>query len=455
MLKRKQKKQGWFIGRGYRHFDHPLSFAAAQKLVTSPQKVADHSFRPLLSYQKLERRFKGFKSDGSANVKHKGRLICYASHRDAQIYAFYAQKLEERYAVLRKELGIDDCVLAYRSGKGCNIHMADAAFEEIKKRDSCSVLALDISGFFDNIAHANLKKQWCRVLGVKVLPEDHYNIFKAVTRFSRVDQEKCLVALSLTQKQMKKSTAPMCDDKTFHEKVCGRLAGYESLIETNSAGRNKDGSVQWKSYGIPQGTPISALLSNISMIDFDFHMQNLAQKMGGNYWRYSDDIFFICSQDQEDFIEAEVSKKISEQGKTLKINPGKTEITRFHRVDDSSFECQMKKKDGLWAAGAVQYLGLRFDGKKKTLRHSTIARYQRKRKYAVRNARRTAQFFKKDKIRSKRLYLDLTDIGPQSMPSYAKRASKITGDTAIAKQLSMHKRELTKLVLDENEKIKK
>src|SRR5579862_5899595 len=139
MYNKKIKKDGWFISRGYRHFDYPLNFLTAKKIVTSIDKVKNHNFWPLLSYQKCERRFKGFKSDGTSRVRHKNRLICYATHLDAQIYAYYANTLEARYAALRRELGIDDCVLAYRSGKGCNIHMANAAFEEIKKRRSCIV----------------------------------------------------------------------------------------------------------------------------------------------------------------------------------------------------------------------------------------------------------------------------------------------------------------------------
>jgi len=61
-------------------------------------------------------------------------------------------------------------------------------------------LALDISGFFDNLGHANLKKQWCSVLEKDVLPHDHYNLFKAVTRFSRVDKAACLSALTIDER---------------------------------------------------------------------------------------------------------------------------------------------------------------------------------------------------------------------------------------------------------------
>lgn len=451
-MKKRQKKGGWFIGRGYRHFDHPLSFEAAKKLVSFPDKVAKHNFRPLLSYEKTERRFKGFNADGTAKIRHKSRLICYAAHRDAQIYAYYAFMLEGLYADLRKKAGIDDCVLAYRPGKGCNIDMANAAFEEIKKRDACSVLAFDISGFFDSIDHKNLRKQWCLVLGKETLPDDHYNLFRALTRFSRVEQERCLAALGIEEKALKRSTVPLCDDNTFHQKICGRAEGYRNLIVTNSDGYDERNAINWNSYGIPQGTPISAILSNIFMIDFDIEMEALAQKIGGTYRRYSDDILFICPPEQEDMVQNEVTKTLESQGSALRINKGKTEIARFQKHGDK-FTCQVRKKDGNWHGGSVQYLGLSFDGRKKSLRHQTIARYQRKVKYAVRNARRTALHFKKDKIRSQALYMDLTDIGSQSMPSYAKRVARITGDPAAKDQLSTHKKDLASLIRQEDEKL--
>lgn len=63
--------------------------------------------------------------------------------------------------------------------------------------------------------------------------------------------------------------------------------------------------------------------------------------------------------------------------------------------------------------------------------------------------------FKKDKIRSQDLYMDLTDIGSQSMPSYAKRVARITGDPAAKNQLSTHKRELSKLIKQEDEKLER
>jgi hypothetical protein len=447
-----QKKDGWFLGRGYRHFDHPLSFKTAKKFVISPRKVAQHNFHPLLSYTKTVRRFKGFDEKGEGIVDNKERLICYACHKDAQIFAYYAHKLEEKYKSLRIKLGIDNCVLAYRSGKGNNISMANSAFEEIKNRQSCSVMAFDISGFFDNIDHKNLKKNWCRVLEKKELPEDHYNIFRSITHFSRVDLKECLNALNLSETELLGSTKPLCNDEDFHLKICGRHPSYKKLIINNQEPyKNRDESTKWKNFGIPQGTSISALLSNIFMIDFDCAMQELALDLGATYLRYSDDILFICSTSQEDQIKKAVVTNIEKQGAKLKINESKTEIGRFEHSDNGLI-CSVKKGDK-WVPGHIQYLGFYFDGQRKLLRHNTIARFQRKRKYMVRSARRKAKKFRKNKIRSKKLYSDLTTIGKKSMPSYAVRAAKLMKEDAIKKQIKNNVHDLNELIKQENDKL--
>jgi len=127
--------------------------------------------------------------------------------------------------------------------------MANAAFEEVKKHDACSVIAIDISGFFDNLDHKKLKEKWCQVLGKNSLPDDHYKAFKAVTRFSRIDQKECLEALNLEEKDLKKSTKRLCSDKEFHQKICKRGLKEQSLIILNADEKNENESINWRDYG--------------------------------------------------------------------------------------------------------------------------------------------------------------------------------------------------------------
>lgn len=50
------------------------------------------------------------------------------------------------------------------------------------------VLCFDITGFFDNLDHAILKRRLKELLGVTELPPDWYAVFRHVTRFSRVER---------------------------------------------------------------------------------------------------------------------------------------------------------------------------------------------------------------------------------------------------------------------------
>ncbi len=54
--------------------------------------------------------------------------------------------------------------------------------------------------------------------------------------------------------------------------------------------------------GIPQGSPISALLSNIYMLEFDVLVKEKIMECKGSYFRYCDDILCIIPNEYEEFI---------------------------------------------------------------------------------------------------------------------------------------------------------
>ncbi len=76
--------------------------------------------------------------------------------------------------------------------------------------------------------------------------------------------------------------------------------------------------------GIPQGSPISAILSNIYMIDFDVKMKEFISKVNGKYYRYCDDILCIAPIVYKSKIEKFIIDNVDLL--RLKINDDKTEI---------------------------------------------------------------------------------------------------------------------------------
>ena len=79
--------------------------------------------------------------------------------------------------------------------------------------------------------------------------------------------------------------------------------------------------------GIPQGTPISALLSNIYMLDFDVKLKNFLDKTNSSYYRYCDDILIITPEMNTEKIEKEIYDLIDKF--KLDINKDKTEAFQY------------------------------------------------------------------------------------------------------------------------------
>lgn len=71
--------------RRYPHFDGLISIHEANDLVTSPERVAKHTFFPFIQY---ESRWTRFAKKGQ-EVRVKTRPIRYAGRRDSAIYSYY------------------------------------------------------------------------------------------------------------------------------------------------------------------------------------------------------------------------------------------------------------------------------------------------------------------------------------------------------------------------------
>src|SRR5437763_525682 len=360
------KRDGWYSARPYAHFDRPLAFSAAWSLVADPARVKRHGFHPFLQFERSRRRYKARK--GIVEVSTKHRPISVAAHIDGYIYAYYAKLLSTLYERALKADGLDRGVLAYRAGFGSNIDFAGAAFDEIGRRDECVVIAADLEDFFGSIDHGVLKRNWCRLLDVDRLPPDHYAVYKAITRYSEVGLEPCLARLGISQGS--RIPRPICTPERFRNVIRRNPGGLPNLVHTNP-----------KSFGIPQGSQISALLSNIYMLDFDREMETLAKEVGGYYRRYSDDILWVCPAHHVRRVEDELQRCLDGLGGTTKLNQAKTELSRFEREADGRLTCDRQ----------VQYLGFTFDGERRRIRSQTLSKFWRRVIYAGRATRRAAR----------------------------------------------------------------
>lgn len=404
----------WYRNRGYIHFDAPVNLKKAIKIVTSPETVSTHAFYPLINY--TINSFKVFKNEhGKIEKKKKPRPIAYASHIDSHIYAYYAQLLAEKYEHALKVKGLDENIIAFRSLGKSNINFANDAFEEIIRRRSCSAIAIDITGFFDNLDHQLLKQQWSNVLGVEKLSTDHFNVFRSVTRYSKVSRDALYTRLKISKNNPKYDRMRVCTADVFRNVVRA-----EKLIQ-----------VHQDTKGIPQGSPISALLSNLYMLSFDVAAKQISEKYEGTYYRYCDDMLFIVPTAYKDLIQQEIAQEIVKV--KLEINPDKTEVRDF------------------WPSGAhlkankpLQYLGFIFDGTHKLLRSAALAKFSSRMKAGVRLAKKTRNKAnqqereagsKETPLFKRKLYERYSHLSKRNFITYGYRASGIMNSNAIRKQL--------------------
>ena len=405
----------WFRQRRYLHFDQPLSWQRVEKIATNSHTVARHAFYPLIRYTiKTEKLFFD-KSIGKLAHAPKERQISYAAHLDSHIYAYYTTLLSERYEQHLKEAGIQDCVMAFRRLGVSNVDIAKLAFDRIRSKRKCVAVAMDISGFFDHLDHAILKAQWATILGSPTLPDDHFNVFRSVTRFSWVERTPLYDAFSISPHNPKAGRVKVCDPLQFRT-----IVRPKGLINSNT-----------QSFGIPQGTAISALLSNIYMFEFDKTINAVVARVNGWYVRYCDDILIIVPPYCAKQIEARLVKEIARL--KLTINPKKTERSEFRLLGKS-----------LQANRPLQYLGFTFNGNQILIRSAALARYSQRMKSAVRRAKATAKSRNSEKIirgsepkdiYTKSLLNRYAHVGRRNFVTYGYKAAKKLESNAIRKQL--------------------
>ncbi len=408
----------WFEAKGYLHFDRPIrNPEQVRKIVESPADVARHSFLPFIHFQKITRKYK---RDDGRFVK-KTRPLSYASHLDSLIFRQYCLLLSDSYERKLVAKGIGDSVLAYRrfNPPKCNIHFANEAFCFVKDHAPCVAMTFDVKDFFESLDHKRLKQHWKQVLDKCELPPDHYAVFKAVTRYSWVEREPLYKLFGITKKKQKQWRGPICSPEEFRTKV--RSKKQTGLIKVKTDGK-----------GVPQGSPISALLSNIYMLSADARMAPLVKEQGGLYFRYSDDILLVCPCDKRVELETQLRKEMDSVGLALHDGPGKSTVAMFISEEGGILNCDRQ----------LQYLGFTFDGKCVRVRSQTIVRYMRRMKKAVYREKHVAErrvaTGSDPKVRRKLLYSRYTHLGTRNFLSYAKKAQQVFMINKIREQIKRH-----------------
>lgn len=406
--------------RKYLHFDLPLTEEERTNFRLTSREMLSNSFWPLIGYTAEERRVRK-DEQGKIVFKLKERPIKFGSHRDAALYEYYGNSLARDYENFLGGAGFSASILAYRNGIGNNIDHSKSLFDEIRLRKSCTAIGMDISGFFDNIRHDVLYGQICRVRRKSRLDDVDFMIFKRMTRFEWVESDDLKARLG----NLYGRSGRICYPRDFRTRVRERKP---SKIQINTA-----------PFGIPQGTPLSGLYANISLLEFDASMVDFVQALGGSYRRYSDDLAFVVPErvDSGEFVAA-VGEKLTKIG--LAVSPSKTEISNF-QIDGN----------GTSADRPFQYLGFTFDGRRTLIRQSSLNRYYAKMSRGIRAKVRAAKRkgVGAEEIYLRQLFKRYTHFGRnRNFPRYAYRAAEVHGSPEIRLQLRRHKNVFDKMVKD-------
>ena len=352
----------WYSRKHYLHFDVPLGRRRAEQLDTDPTGVATHAFFPFLAYKRRTPRMKKARTTAGRRLVRdfKDRPISYPAHKDGYIFAYYKTLLEKPYEQWVLQQGLEKSITAFRTIGANNISLAKEAFEYIAANPNYSVVVADVNSFFPNIDHQLLKGVWSHFLGVDRLPDDHFAVFKATTQYAEVKRYKAYNAFRIPLHMGgAHDRRRICTPHEFRTKIAGKLTELNPGLA--------DG------VGIPQGSPLSPLLSNMYMARFDSSVHDWIKSVGGAYWRYCDDILVVSP------IESDKVVKQFEQSLALarlELHKDKTRIYPPNSISPTK---------------PLQYLGFMNNGRNVTVRSSSIHRYHRKIKAGVRAAQNRRQ----------------------------------------------------------------
>lgn len=520
----------------YLHFDIKPELPPACKKIFKPSYIKKHSFWPFIFYKAKAEKIKllaDLLSEHSLvlppNLNNKKQLpkdvkdlldsdpevskalistkgnphkyatwklrpICYASHFDSLVYSYYSELLSYDYEKLLIEQSLNENVLAFRkaqsNSKMCNIDHSYKAFDDIKNFKKCVVLAFDVSSFFDILDHEILKRKWLQVLqqslNIDKLPDDHFSIYKSITSYSYVDRDDVYHLFKISKnnpKNISRSVKQEIHYKTLKEnqhpvrkgnrrvRICSEKA-FRQLVKNKQLVVKKNLADK----GIPQGSPMSGLLSNIYMLDFDIKLKEYAESLNGKYYRYCDDLLCIIPINEHSQIiktALDLESFVYNLASVLKLDVNKKKTEKYAFMPDNTLQAVFPDKstkssekitDKIACAkildmdliySRLQYLGFKFDGSQTTIRSSSISRYQKKLKRGIKyHLQLKRKYDPNGSLKRQRIRELYSHIGENNFPAYAYRSAKSMNSSAIKKQLKKHQNEINLQIKTISERIK-
>lgn len=336
----------------YAHFDKRVSLrmTPVRQYVMEPGNIITHSFYPFIHFLKKEKRYG--KKEGI-----KKRHLHYSAHLDRCVYQRYAFLINYHYNMWVQKHDISEVAIAYRDNlQKNNIDFAKDAFTAISSYAKCFVMIGDFTDFFDSLDHEHLKKMLCKVLCVERLPDDYFAVFKNITRFASWDWKDLVEAAceNICERKLRKKLNSKTTIIT-KEQFCE----HKSSIYKNNTAK-----------GIPQGSPISAVLSNVYMIDIDKQIKSYVNDLGGVYMRYSDDFIIIlpyADREQCNSFYEQIFSYFDSLNGLVKLQNEKTHCYLYQNGLIREYETLN--------ISAISYLGFIFNGQTTKIRPRAITKY--------------------------------------------------------------------------------
>lgn len=387
-------KKNIFKNKFYTHLDMKKRYENYLKCISNPKRIESHGFYPFIHYKIVFDKYSVNEETGEKFIKNKERNIFYSSHIDRFIYQYYGDKINDVYNKISIEKGIGKVATAYRNnlfGK-CNIHFAKEALEFIVKSQKAFIFVGDFTGFFDNLEHEYLKEKLKEVLEVHRLDNDYFAVFKNITKFTYVEREDIEKVKGKENKEFRKESKYF-DTKEFRE------------FKKEYLKRNDN------NYGIPQGSSISSVFSNIYMIEFDKKLNDYVTSNRGMYRRYCDDLIIIIPMEENEIDQGVYDKHIEIIDQIrgciprLTLNLNKTEQFYYNKDSDQKL---VNLKEG---KHILDYLGFSFDGEFVRIREKSLFKYYCRAYKKIRSFKRSKGEINEHAIKKSlfRLYTHLGD----------------------------------------------